>query len=90
MLILPAVFAREKLDIGSRLLYPRRASSIDPAGRRFRAGSGLCNGVLGLAALAKGGFAGFQRRFKSGRARARHNVERAFPEAGGFLSLRRN
>ena len=49
---LPAVFAREQLDIGSRLLLPHIKACVDrlpPASRVLDLGCG--NGLLGMAAL---------------------------------------
>lgn len=50
---LPAVFAREKLDIGTRILLPRvtQAATALPAGARVL-DLACGNGVLGLVALA--------------------------------------
>lgn len=53
---LPAVFARHKLDIGSRLLLPQipaLVSSLPPGARVLDLGCG--NGILGLTALSARG-----------------------------------
>ncbi|RBW50271.1 class I SAM-dependent methyltransferase [Marinobacter sp. F3R11] len=50
---MPAVFAREKLDIGTRLMLPHLAAAIEPCRSGARVLDLACgNGVLGLAALA--------------------------------------
>lgn len=86
---LPAVFAREKLDIGSRLLLPHVAHAVST----LQAGGSVLdlacgNGVLGLAALAERGdlLLGFSDVSSQAVLSARHNVERAFPEASAVFS----
>lgn len=86
---LPAVFAREKLDIGSRLLLPHVAQAVSI----LQAGGSVLdlacgNGVLGLAALAERGdlLFGFSDVSSQAVLSARHNVERAFPEARAVFS----
>jgi len=86
---LPAVFAREKLDIGSRLLLPHVAQAVST----LQAGGSVLdlacgNGVLGLAALAERGdlLFGFSDVSSQAVLSARHNVERAFPEARAVFS----
>ncbi|WP_417566086.1 class I SAM-dependent methyltransferase [Marinobacter sp.] len=81
---LPAVFAREKLDIGTRLLMPRVAEvviSAEPGARVLDLACG--NGVLGLTALAERQDLQVCFNDVSSQAvlSARHNVERAFPDA---------
>ncbi|MFT7338279.1 MAG: 23S rRNA (guanine1835-N2)-methyltransferase [Marinobacter maritimus] len=50
---MPAVFAREKLDIGTRLMLPHLKSALKPCGAGARVLDLACgNGVLGLSALA--------------------------------------
>ncbi|MGO1659014.1 MAG: methyltransferase [Marinobacter sp.] len=50
---MPAVFAREKLDIGTRLMLPHLASVLKPCRPGARVLDLACgNGVLGLSALA--------------------------------------
>lgn len=78
------MFAREKLDIGSRLLLPHVAQAVST----LQAGGSVLdlacgNGVLGLAALAERGdlLLGFSDVSSQAVLSARHNVERAFPEA---------
>ncbi|WP_296933068.1 methyltransferase [uncultured Marinobacter sp.] len=86
---LPAVFARERLDIGSRLLLPHVAK----AASALQAGDSVLdlacgNGVLGLAALAERKDLQFRFSDVSSQAvlSARHNVEQAFPEAHASFS----
>lgn len=81
---LPAVFAREKLDIGTRLLLPHVTDAVV----NLRAGARVLdlacgNGVLGLTALAQRQDLRLCFNDVSSQAvlSARHNVERAFPEA---------
>ena len=81
---LPAVFAREKLDIGTRLLLPHVAeavTSVEPGARVLDLACG--NGVLGLTALAERQDLQVCFNDVSSQAvlSASHNVERAFPEA---------
>jgi len=81
---LPAVFAREKLDIGTRLLLPHVTDAV------AKLGAGACvldlacgNGVVGLTALAQRQDLHLSFNDVSSQAvlSARSNVERAFPEA---------
>ena len=85
---LPAVFARDRLDIGSRLLLPHIADVVaDVVADGAEAGQVLdlaCgNGVLGLAALARRPELAMTFSDVSSQAviSARHNAERAFPAA---------
>lgn len=81
---LPAVFSRESLDIGTRLLLPEVARAVAALDERARVLDLACgNGVLGLTALAAG-FGGevlFTDVSSQAVASARHNVEGQF--AGG-------
>ncbi len=86
---LPAVFAREKLDIGSRLLLPHVAREVSSS----QAGSSVMdlacgNGVLGLTALSERRDVqlGFSDVSSHAVLSARRNVEQAFPEASAFFS----
>lgn len=86
---LPAVFAREKLDIGTRVLLPHVAK----AASTLKAGDSLLdlacgNGVLGLTALTERADLqmGFSDVSSHAVLSARHNVERAFPEARAVFS----
>ncbi|MDX1557904.1 MAG: methyltransferase [Marinobacter sp.] len=86
---LPAVFARAKLDIGSRLLLPHVAQAV----ATLQAGGSVLdlacgNGVLGLAALAERVdlLVGFSDVSSQAVLSARRNVERAFPEAHAVFS----
>ena len=86
---LPAVFAREKLDIGSRLLLPHVAREVSP----MQAGSSVMdlacgNGVLGLTALSERRDVqlGFSDVSSHAVLSARRNVEQAFPEASASFS----
>lgn len=81
---LPAVFAREKLDIGTRLLLPHVAAVVrnaEPGARVLDLACG--NGVLGLTALAERQDLQVCFNDVSSQAvlSASRNVERAFPEA---------
>lgn len=81
---LPAVFSREKLDIGTRLLLPHVAEAVtgvEPGARVLDLACG--NGVLGLTALAERQDLQVCFNDVSSQAvlSASHNVERAFPEA---------
>lgn len=81
---MPAVFAREKLDIGSRLLLPvieRESASLPSAARVLDLACG--NGVLGLRALASNPMLEmiFADVSSQAVASARHNVMTAFPDA---------
>ena len=81
---LPAVFAREKLDIGTRLLLPCVAEAVRKAEPGARVLDLACgNGVLGMTALA--GRQDLQVCFSDVSSQAvlsaSRNVERAFPEA---------
>jgi len=86
---LPAVFAREKLDIGSRLLLPHVAQAVSalPAGGAVL-DLACGNGVLGLAALAERGdlLIGFSDVSSQAVLSARRNVKRAFPDAHAVFS----
>ncbi|PPI86144.1 class I SAM-dependent methyltransferase [Marinobacter maroccanus] len=86
---LPAVFAREKLDIGSRLLVPHVAKVAST----LKAGDSVLdlacgNGVLGLTALAERDDLqlGFSDVSSQAVLSARHNVEQAFPGANAIFS----
>ncbi|WP_449285352.1 class I SAM-dependent methyltransferase [Marinobacter sp. PE14] len=86
---LPAVFAREKLDIGTRLVLPHVANEVSTA----RAGGSVLdlacgNGVLGLAALAERRDLQLVFSDVSSQAvlSARRNVEKAFPDASATFS----
>ena len=73
---MPAVFAREKLDIGTRLMLPRVKPALKPCGPGARVLDLACgNGVLGLSALA-----------------ARPDIEITFSDVSSqaVLSARRN
>ncbi len=81
---MPAVFAREKLDIGTRLLLSHLASALgscQPGDKVLDLACG--NGVLGLSALAVQ--PGIQMTFSDVSSQAvlsaRHNTESAFPDA---------
>lgn len=81
---MPAVFAREKLDIGTRLLLPHLPSvlkSCQPGARVLDLACG--NGVLGLSALAaKPGIdITFSDVSSQAVLSARTNTEAAFPDA---------
>ncbi|MEX2474359.1 class I SAM-dependent methyltransferase [Marinobacter sp.] len=81
---LPAVFARERLDIGTRMLLPevhRVAASLSPGARVLDLACG--NGVLGLAALKSQPAIRvlFSDVSSQAVASARHNVEIAQPDA---------
>jgi 16S rRNA (guanine1207-N2)-methyltransferase len=85
---LPAVFAREKLDIGSRLLLPhvaRAVSTLQAGGSVLDLACG--NGVLGLTALAQGKDLqlGFSDVSSHAVLSTRHNVEKAFPDANAIF-----
>lgn len=86
---LPAVFAREKLDIGSRLLLPH----VVKAASTLQAGDSVLdlacgNGVLGLTTLAdrEDLQLGFSDVSSQAVLSARHNVEQAFPAANAIFS----
>ncbi|MEQ5814675.1 class I SAM-dependent methyltransferase [Marinobacter sp. NFXS11] len=88
---LPAVFAREKLDIGTRLMLPHVANEVSTA----RAGDSVLdlacgNGVLGLAALSERRDLQLVFSDVSSQAvlSARRNVEKAFPDARAAFSHR--
>ncbi|PXX91114.1 class I SAM-dependent methyltransferase [Marinobacter vulgaris] len=81
---MPAVFARDRLDIGTRLLLPlvrRTAGGLEPAARVLDLACG--NGVLGLAALAENPELAvtFSDVSSQAVASARNNALNAFPEA---------
>lgn len=81
---LPAVFARENLDIGTRLLMPHVANAAARAESGTRILDLACgNGVLGLAALAvrQDLQVCFSDVSSQAVVSARHNVERSFPGA---------
>lgn len=81
---MPAVFAREKLDIGTRLLLPHIAPALKPCGPGARILDLACgNGVLGLRALAAQPALEITFSDVSSQAvlSACHNAEAAFPEA---------
>jgi 16S rRNA (guanine1207-N2)-methyltransferase len=86
---LPAVFAREKLDIGSRMLLPHVAKVAST----LKAGDSVLdlacgNGVLGLAALAarEDLQLGFSDVSSQAVLSARRNVEQAFPGGKAIFS----
>lgn len=79
---LPAVFAREKLDIGTRLLLPHVTEAVSALGADARVLDLACgNGVLGLQALSARPELSLTCTDVSSQAvlSARHNVRRAFP-----------
>ncbi|SFM79255.1 class I SAM-dependent methyltransferase [Marinobacter pelagius] len=79
---LPAVFAREKLDIGTRLLLPHVTAAVSALGDDARVLDLACgNGVLGLQALSARRELSLTFTDVSSQAvlSARHNVSRAFP-----------
>lgn len=81
---MPVVFARGKLDIGSRLLLPmieQKLAELPPGTRVLDLACG--NGVLGLAALACNPTLEIMFADVSSQAvaSARHNVLNAFPDA---------
>lgn len=79
---LPAVFAREKLDIGTRLLLPHVAKTVSALGDQARVLDLACgNGVLGLAALQARPDLRLTFADVSSQAvvSARHNVQNGFP-----------
>ncbi|MBU2955298.1 class I SAM-dependent methyltransferase [Marinobacter sp. F3R08] len=81
---LPAVFAREKLDIGSRLMLPHVAKMVSIADAGSSVLDLACgNGVQGLEALAQRGDLQLCFSDVSSQAvlSARHNVEKAYPHA---------
>lgn len=86
---LPAVFAREKLDIGSRLLLPHVAKAVSTLKADDSVLDLACgNGVLGLAVLAEREDLqlGFSDVSSQAVLSARRNVEQAFPEANAIFS----
>ncbi|MBW4933660.1 class I SAM-dependent methyltransferase [Marinobacter sp. F4206] len=79
---LPAVFAREKLDIGTRLLLPRVKASVSGLASGARVLDLACgNGVVGVSALAERPdlTLTFTDVSSQAVASARLNVSRAFP-----------
>ena len=81
---LPAVFAREKLDIGTRLLLPHVTDAVAKLGAGASVLDLACgNGVVGLTALAQRQNLRLSFNDVSSQAvlSARHNVERGFPGA---------
>ncbi|MGF2735243.1 class I SAM-dependent methyltransferase [Marinobacter sp. DUT-1] len=81
---LPAVFAREKLDIGTRLLLPHVTEAVAALGADARVLDLACgNGVLGLQALSARPELAVTFTDVSSHAvlSAGHNVSRAFPGA---------
>lgn len=81
---LPAVFAREKLDIGTRLLLPYIAEAVASLETGARVLDLACgNGVLGLQALSAQPEVTLTFTDVSSQAvlSAEHNVSRAFPGA---------
>ncbi|MDN6318743.1 MAG: class I SAM-dependent methyltransferase [Marinobacter sp.] len=81
---MPAVFAREKLDIGTRLMLPHVESVVKPCQPDARVLDLACgNGVLGLSALAAKPNIDITFSDVSSQAvlSARRNIEAAFPEA---------
>lgn len=81
---MPNVFARDKLDVGTRLLLPsvtREAAGLAPGARVLDLACG--NGVLGLTALAENPELSVTFSDVSSQAvvSARDNVAEAFPEA---------
>lgn len=85
---MPAVFAREKLDIGTRLMLPHLKTTLKsclPGARVLDLACG--NGVLGLSALAAQ--PGIDMTFSDVSSQAvlsaRRNTEAAFPDAGGLF-----
>lgn len=81
---LPAVFAREKLDIGTRLLLSHVTEAVTALGAGARVLDLACgNGVLGLQALSVRPELSLTFADVSSQAvlSARHNVSRAFPDS---------
>lgn len=81
---MPAVFAREKLDIGTRLMLPHLISVLKPCQPGARVLDLACgNGVLGLSALAVQPDIEITFSDVSSQAvlSARSNTETAFPDA---------
>lgn len=81
---LPAVFARDRLDIGSRLLLPHVVEAAGVAPDETRVLDLACgNGVLGLAALGRhpGLAVTFSDVSSQAVISARRNVDRSFPDA---------
>jgi len=81
---LPAVFAREKLDIGTRLLLPHVTEAVTALGAGARVLDLACgNGVLGLQALSVRPELSLTFADVSSQAvlSARHNVSQAFPDS---------
>lgn len=81
---MPAVFAREKLDIGTRLMLPHLTSVLKLCAPGARVLDLACgNGVLGLSALAQRLDIELTFSDVSSQAvlSARHNTEAAFPDA---------
>lgn len=81
---MPAVFSREKLDMGTRMLLPfvnREAGALSPGARVLDLACG--NGVLGMAALAENPELAVAFSDVSSQAvvSARDNVLNAFPDA---------
>jgi 16S rRNA (guanine1207-N2)-methyltransferase len=81
---LPAVFAREKLDIGAQLLLPHVTASTGKAGAGARVLDLACgNGILGIQALqARADLAiTFSDVSSQAIVSTHHNVTRLFPDA---------
>ena len=81
---MPAVFAREKLDIGTRLMLPHLTSVLKLCAPGARVLDLACgNGVVGLSALAQRLDIELTFSDVSSQAvlSARHNTEAAFPDA---------
>lgn len=81
---MPAVFSREKLDMGTRMLLPfvtREAGALPPGARVLDLACG--NGVLGMAALAENPELAVVFSDVSSQAvvSARDNISNAFPDA---------
>ena len=86
---MPAVFAREKLDIGTRLMLPHLAAALEPCHSGARVLDLACgNGVLGLAALVTKPDIEITFSDVSSQAvlSARSNVEAAFPDARALFA----
>ncbi|WP_417545160.1 class I SAM-dependent methyltransferase [Marinobacter sp.] len=85
---MPAVFAREKLDVGTRLMLPHVRSALKPCASGAQVLDLACgNGVLGLNALAVQSEIEITFSDVSSQAilSARRNTEAAFPKAKAWF-----